>query len=1276
MARPSNSFPGLLSSRKTTIGLLGFAAGSVVLQSVIQSLCGQTAGQGLETAGPMMGVGGVLTVKLFDAVANFWANHRTSEHASEVGKFEAKLNHDVERLVARTLRELIEASDEYSVHPEALRPLARLFADERPLNTPARWVKVSEKLGVEFDRDLLVHSSLRRVVEPARMAQLAEGFADLFAALCPRTAMVHRVHDAAAMFRRLGVQVATEFAGRFHQRLKESVTTHPTAWVAMQLEIGESLREIAQRTYDAVVAVDARVAADGARLLALMQVAVRAEDALARLLTAQSIREAGRDHMLAQQLDRLRRDLEERRLVPPIALPVQPADPESPARLHFAARNGELIGRDLEMDELLQFLHASPDSNGLWTQFSWWMWTAPGGTGKSRLALEAGLRAREEFGWDAGFFDHSLHQRFAVDAWMAWNPHTPTVIIIDNASDTLEPIMAMLVALHRRQASLEHPVRVLLLDREHAAIRIEEYVRGRPEMQNALRGAAYRGADPVHWTRSLAGLPEEAMLNMIERELSTTTTTEFRREAARALLRRTDIQGRRMLPEGNTLVAAVLAAALRASGYAALQDATAEVLIRTIVAQEIEKWRAAGVNGRHLNLLFAATLLRRELIVDQDDPAYMALAPLLPSPESLNVHHCALLSSFSGRVRTREDSVLPLEPDLLGELFVLERFSGSFSGNDESNPQSIKKTSDGIIGTLAAVAGIDALAGCMVGVADELPGHAAALALVLSVATPAQAEASVWLLGIVRDSFSRWGQLDSAYKCAEQMVAVARQMPSSVNDAQQRRSLAYALGHFALSASQVARYEESDTYFEEALGVRRSLVTASSLDGELADLCVLLSNYAYSIAMRGEFSRSRKHYEESLSFREAIAEQQQTVAAAREFALALFNVGHSLGQERLFDAALPLLNRSLLMLAKVAELVPTSDSLEALANVWGTLAQVHLSRGDSISANTASEHCLVQRHQLAVLLGTYDARRAHCVALSLRARVKSAQSETDEARKLLLDAEAGLKKLAKTAATFDVVANQVFVHMEFAAFDIVAGDRAAADRRYGECLALLPDALLEELSLSQLDLRARVLVRRMDLHVGVDGSEAVKWASAIVETCAEWYRQTGELGELRRLSGAHEELARKLADVKNFEAADGQWYISAQLRFSIAETSDKTDDYRSLCSCLGEALQNAILAKKFAGAVQIARAAVENRRLLHERLGSADTLVMLTSEVFSLAALSDDDDERESLVSELERVLALYRSVYERAGVAESWSEKLALLRRSAAPADDVSQHE
>lgn len=128
--------------------------------------------------------------------------------------------------------------------------------------------------------------------------------------------------------------------------------------------------------------------------------------------------------------------------------------------LDFRSRELTFVGRSQELKELDNFLNSK-------TRFSWWWLNGGAGTGKSRLALEWILLHSSlpipclGRGYDTGFFHDVGEEAY----WRVWQPRRPTIIVIDDASEHSDRILNLLSNLGQRSKDLAYPVRILLVER-------------------------------------------------------------------------------------------------------------------------------------------------------------------------------------------------------------------------------------------------------------------------------------------------------------------------------------------------------------------------------------------------------------------------------------------------------------------------------------------------------------------------------------------------------------------------------------------------------------------------------------------------------------------------------------------------------------------------------------------------------------------------------------------------------------------------------------------
>ena len=312
-------------------------------------------------------------------------------------------------------------------------------------------------------------------------------------------------------------------------------------------------------------------------------------------------------------------------------------------RFLYSARSIPLIGRDDELAQIEAFL-TDPSR-----RFSWMILYGPGGVGKSRLALEVILKPRGGT-WNAGFLD----ERHAGPDWSVWQPHLPTFMVIDYAASAADKVALLIAALAEREAAhqLQRPVRLLLLERQAEGPWLDRI------LALSRKGRNCRGADlalgtpsslwPIfqhvwRWRKPGANLPDEQETLSRFAELD---------------------------PQQRPLFAMLMADAIARHGRD--RQWSREALLEDVLLRERQKfWRPAaaarGLDPQHIEkeerALALATMtggLSADALADDDN------AGLLPHWD--RDQHPKLFRAMSGFTNR---TIRPLEPDLVGEFFVL-----------------------------------------------------------------------------------------------------------------------------------------------------------------------------------------------------------------------------------------------------------------------------------------------------------------------------------------------------------------------------------------------------------------------------------------------------------------------------------------------------------------------------------------------------------------------------------------------------------------------------
>jgi tetratricopeptide (TPR) repeat protein len=327
-----------------------------------------------------------------------------------------------------------------------------------------------------------------------------------------------------------------------------------------------------------------------------------------------------------------------------------PSPLESASWLSYVSQSTTFSERTEELRLLKTFLQADE-------RFLWWSVTGPAGSGKSRLALEFCQTVRNE--WDAGF----LSRVESFSGWTQWHPTRPTLLVVDYVSGRVTQVSNIVLQLARVKRSLRESVRVLLIERDIGSW-LSDFMREGVHSETVEIGASQYG-----FPLQLAGVGENTILKLateIGRRFGT-ELTEYDREEILALAKEIDPSGRPLF--------AMIAAAAQLDG---IPQHTKEEIVRSVVARETARWKSLiSDNERRektLNLLALVTILGGLRLTDDtiNEVWNSAVAPLLPNPYFFDDQLYAELAGGS----TGDSALQGLQPDLVGEAFVLDRLKG------------------------------------------------------------------------------------------------------------------------------------------------------------------------------------------------------------------------------------------------------------------------------------------------------------------------------------------------------------------------------------------------------------------------------------------------------------------------------------------------------------------------------------------------------------------------------------------------------------------------
>lgn len=334
-----------------------------------------------------------------------------------------------------------------------------------------------------------------------------------------------------------------------------------------------------------------------------------------------------------------------RRPKPPLHVPE--LEPDGQGRFLFAASAIPMLGYDDARAQLGDFIRHRG-------RFRWWMVTGGAGVGKSRLALEL---CKSLKGWDAGFV-----RQDADFAWDQWQPAWPTLLVFDYVASRVDEVAKVLLALSGRRKAFDYPVRVLLLERQ-ADTWIGGLVGVGSEKYLVLE-TRHREA-PLH----LAGVRGTARWRIVQetlkrRGVSETPSEEFVREA----LDRMDSAGRPLF----TMLFAEMSAAAQGGELADF-----EAVLRDNLDRDLRKaWTSLGATERDKNLLAFATMIGGLPVAELS----RVVSDLLPGTDDRSAEgfNPARYQAMTGQ--ELRDRLPALEPDIIGEFFVLEHLGQDPSG--------------------------------------------------------------------------------------------------------------------------------------------------------------------------------------------------------------------------------------------------------------------------------------------------------------------------------------------------------------------------------------------------------------------------------------------------------------------------------------------------------------------------------------------------------------------------------------------------------------------
>jgi tetratricopeptide (TPR) repeat protein len=334
--------------------------------------------------------------------------------------------------------------------------------------------------------------------------------------------------------------------------------------------------------------------------------------------------------------------------------------------------------RDADLAFLSRFL-ASRTCDGLMKQFRWALVTGPAGAGKTRLAIQF-LDTAEKQDFRVGFLELDILRNF--DA-RGWRPTRPTFMVIDYPAQAPDPgignMLKGFIATVRR-TGFEYPVRVLLLERKANG----EWFKTIAPMDSTgadIRSFCYH-EDEKTFDYQLRPLSSDALLAIVRGRLPGRGT-----ELSDKLL--LDTLGRIDPPSPRPLFAAATAMKIADMMESAAEAITviSELELSTLQLEDVLAWIIERERthfwvdgealekdtrtdnerlGIHENLLLIATMALDIPRAKYDDECPETSRKYLP--DRLDEDRFGRMTSGNPVVALKR-----LEPDILGEFFVLDR---------------------------------------------------------------------------------------------------------------------------------------------------------------------------------------------------------------------------------------------------------------------------------------------------------------------------------------------------------------------------------------------------------------------------------------------------------------------------------------------------------------------------------------------------------------------------------------------------------------------------
>jgi tetratricopeptide (TPR) repeat protein len=551
--------------------------------------------------------------------------------------------------------------------------------------------------------------------------------------------------------------------------------------------------------------------------------------------------------------------------------------------LQAKIQRDDFYGRTADLEFLNRFL-ACDVAREHSQQFRWTLITGPAGAGKTRLAIQF-LQSAETQGFRAGFIE-SINLR-SFDA-QAWQPSQPTVMVIDYAAQSPNAVAEVLKGFAARayETGVEYPVRLLLLEREA----LGEWFKTIAPMDSTgtvVRSFCYR-ENESRWDYPLAPLSSEELLAIMRGRLPG-GGRELSDESLLDTLWRIDPPSSRDDRQSGPRPLFAAATALKIADMMQNGDDTTAVTskLESVNPQrkDVFKWLIERerthfwIDGSapdhsaerqrlriHENLLAISTMALDMPREKYDDECPHASREYLPNSETLDEDRFRRMAGGDPLITLRR-----LEPDILGEFFVLDRLS-----------QLPVRERQSLIDAGLTLGGVESaafLVRCAIDFPEEWRDLGFLKPSIPGPATIAFAHAAVgWTYYLGRDRFE-----DVAAA-----ISVVKELVDKYADPLLRELLACTLVNQGIRLGELERHDEAIAVYDGVVS-RYGTAIEPALREQVA---VALLNKGVALGELGRGDEELAVYDDIVSRYGTVSER----ALREEVAKALLNMGIALGK--------------------------------------------------------------------------------------------------------------------------------------------------------------------------------------------------------------------------------------------------------------------------------------------------------------------------------------------------------------------------------------------